>query len=155
MPFVSALVVAAALTIAQAPAPLDATLEAEARQIETEVIAPCCWSQQVSVHQSPAADQMRADIRAMLADGRSHDQVLEAFVAEYGERILAVPRARGYKLSLYVLPVVLLVASALVLGLIVRRMAGRAALAPAGGIGPGDADDRYRDRLADELRDLD
>jgi len=155
MPFVTALVAAAALTIAQAPAPLAPALEAEARQIETEVIAPCCWSQQVSVHQSPAADQMRADIRAMLADGRSHDQVLDAFVAEYGERILAVPRARGYKLSLYVLPVVLLVASALVLGLIVKRMAGRSSLAPAGGPVPGDADDRYRDRLADELRDLD
>jgi len=155
MPLVPALVFAVALAAPQAPPPLDPALEAEARQIETEVIAPCCWSQQVSVHQSPAADQMRADIRAMLADGRSHDEVLDAFVAEYGERILAVPRARGYKLSLYVLPVVLLVASALVLGLIVKRMAGRGSLAPAGGPGPGDADDRYRDRLADELRDLD
>ena len=109
----------------------------------------------MSVHQSPAADQMRADIRAMLADGRSHDEVLEAFVTTYGERILAVPRARGYKLSLYVLPVVLLVASALVLGLIVKRMAGRGALAPAAGPAPGAVDDRYQERLADELRDLD
>jgi cytochrome c-type biogenesis protein CcmH len=154
MPLVPALVLAATLAAPQA-APLDPALEAEARQIETEVIAPCCWSQQVSVHQSPAADQMRADIRAMLADGRSHDQVLETFVAQYGERILAVPRARGYKLSLYVLPVVLLVASAFVLGLLVRRMAGRGAPAPAGGPAPGAADDQYRDRLADELRDLD
>jgi len=155
MPFVPALLVAVTLAVPQAAPPLDPALEAEARQIETEVIAPCCWSQQVSVHQSPAADQMRADIRAMLADGRSHDQVLEAFVAEYGERILAVPPARGYKLSLYVLPVVLLVGSALVLGLLVRRMAGRGALAPAGGPAPGDADDDYQDRLAEELRDLD
>ena len=155
MPLVPALVFAVALAAPQAPPPLDPALEAEARQIETEVIAPCCWSQQVSVHQSPAADQMRADIRAMLADGRSHDQVLDAFVAEYGERILAVPRARGYKLSLYVLPVVLLVASALVLGLIVKRMAGRGALAPAGGPVPGDADGQYQDRLTEELRDLD
>jgi len=154
MPLVPALVLAATLAAPQA-APLDPALEAEARQIETEVIAPCCWSQQVSVHQSPAADQMRADIRAMLADGRSHDQVLETFVAQYGERILAVPRARGYKLSLYVLPVVLLVASAFVLGLLVRRMAGRGAPAPAGGPASGAADDQYRDRLADELRDLD
>lgn len=154
MPFVAALVVFAALAAPQAT-PLDPALEAEARQIETEVIAPCCWSQQVSVHQSPAADQMRADIRAMLAGGRSHDQVLEAFVAQYGERILAVPPARGYKLSLYVLPVVLLVASALVLGVLVKRMAGRGALAPAGGPAPAEPDDEYRDRLTEELRDLD
>ena len=155
MPLVSALVLAAALALPQAAPPLDPALEAEARRIETEVIAPCCWSQQVSVHQSPAADQMRADIRAMLGQGRSHDEVLEAFVAEYGERILAVPTARGYKLSLYVLPVVLLVASALVLGFFVKRMTGRGALAPAGGPPAGEADDEYRARLADELRDLD
>jgi len=156
MPFVPALLVAAVLAAPQAMPALGPALEAEARQIETEVIAPCCWSQQVSVHQSPAADQMRADIRAMLADGRSHDEVLDTFVAQYGERILAVPPARGYKLSLYVLPVVLLVASALVLGVLVRRMAGRGSLAaPAAVNGSGDADRQYRDRLADELRDLD
>ena len=154
MPLVAALVVFAALAAPQAT-PLDPALEAEARQIETEVIAPCCWSQQVSVHQSPAADQMRADIRTMLAGGRSHDQVLEAFVAQYGERILAMPPARGYKLSLYVLPVVLLVVSAFALGLLVKRMAGRGALAPVAGPAASDADDQYRDRLTEELRDLD
>jgi cytochrome c-type biogenesis protein CcmH len=152
MAFLSVFLLATALAAAQ----LDPSLEAEARQIETELIAPCCWSQQVSVHQSAAADEMRAEIRARLQAGRSREEILEAFVAQYGERILAVPPAHGYKLILYVLPVVLLIGSALLLGVIVRRMAGRTALAPAGGVPPpGDADDPYRDRLANELRDLD
>jgi len=153
MPFVPAFVLAVALAAPQ----LDAALEQQARRIETEVIAPCCWSQQVSVHQSPAAEEMRVRIRAMLQEGQSEPEILDAFVAEYGERILAVPRARGYTLSLYVLPVVLLVASALLLGVVVKRMAGRAVAArPAGGASPGDAADAaYRDRLTDELRDLD
>lgn len=155
MSFVSALVLAAALAAPQAATPLDPALEAEARRIETEVIAPCCWSQQVSVHQSPAADQMRTDIRAMLQDGRSRDQILDAFVAQYGERILAVPPARGYKVSLYVLPVVLLVGSAIVLGLFVKRMARRGTLAPATGSPAGNTDNEYENRLSDELRDLD
>lgn len=152
MAFLSAFLLATALVAAQ----LDPALEAEARQIETELIAPCCWSQQVSVHQSAAADEMRVEIRAMLQAGRSRDEILDAFVAQHGERILAVPPARGYKLVLYVLPVVLLIGSALFLGVVVKRMAGRAALAAAGGAPPpGDADNRYRDRLANELRDLD
>lgn len=153
MPFVPALVLAAALAAPQ----LGPVLEQQARKIETEVIAPCCWSQQVSVHQSPAAEEMRVRIRAMLQDGRSEAQILDAFVAEYGARILAVPPARGYKLSLYVLPVVLLVGSALLLAVVVKRMAGRAmTVQTAGGPSADDAaDGAYRDRLTDELRDLD
>jgi cytochrome c-type biogenesis protein CcmH/NrfF len=152
MAFLSVFLLATAVAAAQ----FDPSLEAEARRIETELIAPCCWSQQVSVHQSAAADEMRAAIRAMLQAGRSRDEILDAFVAQYGERILAVPPARGYKLILYVLPLILLVGSALLLGVIVRRMAGRTALAPAGGAPPpGDVDDQYRDRLANELRNLD
>lgn len=150
MPLASALVLAAAMAMPQ----LEPAAEQQARQIETEVIAPCCWSQQVSVHQSPAADEMRVRIRTMLAGGQSREEILAAFVAEYGERILAVPPARGYKLSLYVLPVVLLVGSALLLGVIVRRMARLAAPAAAGPPG-GESDAAYRDRLTDELRDLD
>lgn len=135
---------------------LPPALEQEARHIEELVIAPCCWTQQVSVHQSPAADQMRAQIRAWLRDGKSEDQILDAFVGQYGERILAVPRARGYKLTLFVLPVVLLAGTGLLLAVLVRRMARARALATAGPAGaaaaPGDS---YGERLDDELRDLD
>ena len=45
----------------QLPAPppqLAPELEREAKRLETKLIAYCCWSQQVSVHDSPAATQM-------------------------------------------------------------------------------------------------
>jgi cytochrome c-type biogenesis protein CcmH len=157
MTVIAALALAAGLAAQPAvQAGLPPALEQEARHIEELVIAPCCWSQQVSVHQSPAADQMRAQIRAWLADGKSEDQILDAFVGQYGERILAVPRARGYKLTLFVLPVVLLVGTGLLLGLLVRRMARARTLAPAGLAGASaPLADSYDERLDDELRDLD
>jgi cytochrome c-type biogenesis protein CcmH len=155
MTVLAALALAAGLVQPAAPA-LPPALEQEARHIEELVIAPCCWTQQVSVHQSAAADEMRAQIRAWLAAGKSEDQILDAFVAQYGERILAVPRARGYKLTLFVLPVVLLVGTGLLLAVLVKRMARArtlAAVAPGGPLaGPAD---RYDERLDDELRDLD
>jgi len=150
MTFVPAILLAVGLAAPQ----LDPALEQEARKIETMLIAPCCWSQQVSVHQSPAADEMRARIRAMLQEGRSEQEILDTFGAEFGDRIFAVPPARGYKLTLYVLPVVLLVVSAALLAVLVGRMARSAPAATSATSSP-DPDNGYRERLADELRDLD
>ncbi len=146
------------LSATAAPAQPAATpaLEREAKEIEAKVIAPCCWSQQVSVHQSPAADEMKRDIRKQLAEGRTRQQILDAYIAQYGEQILAEPPARGFTRTLYVLPVLLLVLSAVVLSVVVKRMARQPAVAG----GPADpsvpaAKDAYGDRLNDELRDLD
>jgi hypothetical protein len=52
--FMISVAIVVALSIAPALANVD--LEREARAIETMLIAPCCFSQQVSVHQSAAAD---------------------------------------------------------------------------------------------------
>jgi len=155
------LIAALAAVLLSAPAALaqpaaDPAQETEAKQIEAMVIAPCCWSQQVSVHQSPAADEMRKDIRKQLVEGRTRQQILDGFVAQFGERILAEPPARGFKRTLYVLPVLLLVLSGVVLSFVVKRMARQPALAghPAE-LPAADARDAYGEKLNDELRDLD
>jgi cytochrome c-type biogenesis protein CcmH len=151
----SPLAIVLALSTA-APVALPAELEREARNLETAIVAPCCWSQQVSVHQSPAADQVRQDIRKRLARGETRQQILDDYVVQFGERILVEPPARGYKLMLYVFPPVALVVSAAGIVAIVRRATARRRTTTSGETAaappPSDA---YRDRLDDELRDLD
>jgi cytochrome c-type biogenesis protein CcmH len=149
-----ALILVSATAVPAQPAASPA-IEQEAKRIEAMVIAPCCWSQQVSVHQSPAADDMKKDIRKQLAEGRTRRQILDAYVAQYGEQILAEPPARGFTRTLYVLPILLLVLSAIVLSLVVRRMARQPAVAGGPAERPAAARDAYGDRLNDELRDLD
>jgi cytochrome c-type biogenesis protein CcmH len=80
------LMMLAGLTVAASPD--QAVVEREAKQIERMLIAPCCWTQPVSDHYSAEADQIRAGIRAMLAAGKTRQQILDAYVAQYGERIL-------------------------------------------------------------------
>lgn len=103
-------------------AQLDPGLEAEAKEIETLLIAPCCWRQPVSEHYSAAADQIRTEVREMLASGLTRDQILQKYVAEYGERILSKPPARGFNSLAYFLPVLFLAAGAGVAVLVVRRL---------------------------------
>jgi cytochrome c-type biogenesis protein CcmH len=117
------------------------------------LIAPCCFSQQVSEHHSEAAERIRADIRVRLAAGESRQEILNAYVQQYGRRVLADPSPEGFGQLLVIVPVLTLALTAVALGLLVRRFARRGAAvhAPAAADGPASV---VR-RLDDELRDMD
>src|ERR1700724_3351319 len=68
----------------------------DARQIEARFVAPCCWHEHLAVHNSPAADEMRAEIAALIASGRTETEIVDHYVARYGERILREPRGQGW-----------------------------------------------------------
>jgi len=127
-------------------------LERQALQIETKLMATCCFAQQVSVHPSAAAQEAKLDIRRRLTAGETERQILAAYVAQYGKQVLAEPPAEGFDISLYVMPFVLLIGSFGVVILLAKRFTHRSppALAGASGLTPDIAQ-----RLDDELRDLD
>jgi cytochrome c-type biogenesis protein CcmH len=101
---------------------LNPDLEKQAKEIENLIIAPCCWRQPVAVHFSPAADEVRTEIRQMLASGMKEEEILDAYVAEYGEKIRAKPKAAGFNLLAYFLPVAFLIAGAVVAFIVIRHL---------------------------------
>jgi len=109
----------------------------------------------VSEHRSQASDEVKQQIRVWLAAGKTRQQVLDAFVAQYGKRILAEPPDEGFGRLLYVgLPLAFVLSAAALVVFIRRVTAGRAAPALAiGSVPPDEAD--YAARLDEELRDLD
>jgi cytochrome c-type biogenesis protein CcmH len=133
--------------------PTGADLERQAREIDAMLVAPCCFRQEVSVHQSAAAQEVKQDVRRRLAAGETQQQILDAYVAQYGKHILAEPRAEGFDALLYVLPVVTFIASIALLTVVIRRVTrhGPLAAVAADSGAPNDVDER----LDDELRDLD
>lgn len=127
----------------------QAAIEAEAKQLENLIIAPCCWRQAVAVHYSPSADEIRKDVRTKLAAGMSRQQILDEYIAKYGERILSKPPAKGFGRLAYFLPVLVLLAGGLIAFVVIRRlrpteMAPEAA--PKAAVPSG-----YADRLDKEL----
>lgn len=128
----------------------DAALEARARALEDQLIAPCCFAQTVRNHSSPVVEEIRQDLRRRLRAGESEATILEAYRQRYGERILATPLARGFNVLAWVAPpaFVLLAIAGGVLWL--RR---RAHGAPDAGAPPPGAE-RLRERLEAELRNL-
>ena len=71
---------------------LGAADKDDTKRIQDRLLAPCCWQQSVAVHDSDIARQMRAEIARLAASGKNEEQIVEVYVARYGERILREPR---------------------------------------------------------------
>lgn len=84
---------AAALCAAAAPWMTPAQRE-QSDRIAGSLIAPCCWRETVRVHHSPEANGVRESIEKQVLEGKSDAEIVEAFVSEYGERILREPRGQ-------------------------------------------------------------
>jgi cytochrome c-type biogenesis protein CcmH len=124
------------------------------REIEDNLIAPCCWSQPVSQHYSEEAEQIRNEVRAMVEAGKSRDEIYDFYVAKYGERILASPRAKGFNSLAYILPVVALPLGAWFLIVLLRKLRSPAVV-PQPDLPAPAPDGRYNSIIDEELKDLD
>jgi cytochrome c-type biogenesis protein CcmH len=151
MPTMTQLVLALWMAVA---APDPAALEREAKAIEALLIAPCCWSQQVSVHQSPVTDEIRQNIRKLLNDGKTRQQIVDAYVAEYGDRIMAEPPAHGFNRLFYVGPWLFLFVSVGLVFVVIRKLRTPVAATAAPEPAARPTEDES-DRIDEELRNLD
>jgi cytochrome c-type biogenesis protein CcmH len=128
--------------------------EARARAIDDQLIAPCCFSQTVANHNSPIAEQIKAEVRQMLAAGSTEREIMDFYVGKYGERILATPRASGFNLLAYVMPGIALVAGLVGVVIALRRWRRPRSSQPAGTGASALSNDearRYQARLEEEL----
>lgn len=155
-----ALVLASAAVPPALAAELTQQQQALASDLDGRLISPCCWTQTIAVHDSETAHQLKAQVRLLVAQGMGEDEVLDSFVAQYGEEILAAPRAAGFNLLAYILPafvIVLGVAGIVLLAL--RWRDGRAEATPVtvaeGSRGAAVEQNPLRSRLDEELSRFD
>lgn len=101
-------------------------LEGRVRAVGARLVAPCCFSETLDRHLSPQAEQVRNEVRERLAAGSTEDEVVEALVAKYGERLLAAPRPTGFGIIAYLVPpIFLLLGTASVVAWMLRHRAPR------------------------------
>ncbi|MCC7263936.1 MAG: cytochrome c-type biogenesis protein CcmH [Candidatus Latescibacteria bacterium] len=128
-----------------------ATLEEKARELERQLIAPCCWRQPVADHLSAESDRLRGEIRALLGEGKTQEEILDFYVAQYGQAILAKPSYQGFNLLAYILPGVFLLALGGGLGWIVVKGRQR----PAAALLPQEPlPSAYAAQLSQELKEM-
>lgn len=98
------------------------TLEDQTYTIARGLMCPVCAGQTVAESNAPLAQQMREVIRERLQRGETRQQILEFFVAQFGENVLAAPPKRGAGLVLWAAPVLAFVVGIAALTVYLRRM---------------------------------
>ncbi len=92
------------------------------QELEYMIMSPCCYGSPVGDHDSDAAKQVKTQIAQLLTEGKTRDEILDMYVAIYGERILAQPRAQGFNVLAYVMPILILVIGGLVVIYVINQL---------------------------------
>ena len=89
-------------------------------QVANELMCPVCQGQTVAESNSQLAISMRKVIENKVDQGESKEKILEYFVNQYGDNILAKPPLKGFNLFLWIIPPFILLLSILLWILRVR-----------------------------------
>ncbi len=111
---------AGALHAQSALSPLTHAQEALIWKIEGRLMAPCCYTQTIRDHDSQVAVEMRDEVTALVASGKSEQEIITYYRTKYGETILVVPDGWTGQL-LTATPLLLFVASAGLLVVFIRK----------------------------------
>lgn len=147
---VRALLAIGAVAWALAPQPAFAADDAAQSwhyDMWNSLMSPYCPGRSLLDCPSGEATELRAWIAEQEKAGRRREDVEAQLYAQFGDVILQAPKASGFGLAAYVIPVVGVVVGALVLVIFLRRQAASARAAPAAVAAPPDPE---LDRLIDE-----
>ena len=99
----------------------DPAVEARLKALAEELRCLVCQNQTILDSNAPLALDLRQQIRAQIAQGRSDDQIRAYMVERYGDFVLYKPPLRGTTILLWVGPFALIVLGFAVFFRIVRR----------------------------------
>ena len=80
--------------------------------LEKSLMAPCCWTGTVADHGNP---NMEKSIKELVSQDMNKEEILDHFLKIYGERILAVPIAKGFNLMAWIAPILILILGCIIL----------------------------------------
>src|ERR1700704_4116911 len=109
--------------------------------VEDEVMCPVCGTPLNLATDAPLANDERALIRRLVAQGYTKEQIKHRMVQEFGPNVLALPRSSGFDLSAYLVPIVLGIAGLLAIVVLALRWRRRrpAVAAAVPDLDPADA----------------
>lgn len=75
-------------------------------RVAKQLYCPVCPNTPLDVCETKACQDWRAQIRDELAQGWTDRQIIDYFVTQYGERVLAEPQRKGFTSLVWFLPVI-------------------------------------------------
>ena len=94
---------------------------------------------------------LHKQVLALAEQGKSAQEILDAFVAQFGQQVLMAPPKRGFNLAAYFVPSLAIVVAAVFLVRVLRRWTHADDVAVAAAAPPTDATPAELERLRREL----
>ena len=101
--------------------PSTAAAEAYGHALANDLMSPFCPGRTLADCPSPDAATLRAWILVQEAAGRSRADVEAELLERYGEQLLSAPRARGFGVTAYAIPIGVFLAGGGLVWLFLRR----------------------------------
>ena len=115
------LVVVAVAALALAAPALASEQHPTLGELEGQLMCPICEGETLAQSDAPAAQRIKAYIQQRIDQGATRSEIKRELVEQWGTRILAAPPRHGFDLLAWLLPIVGVLAGALVLGLLAWR----------------------------------
>jgi cytochrome c-type biogenesis protein CcmH len=141
------LAVAALVT---APAAGAATPRASFNDLEDEVMCDVC-NVPLNIAEAPRAEQQRREIRQLIGEGLTKEQIKTELVRRYGPAILATPEDHGFSLAAYLVPIGVVLALIAGLALMLPRWRRRRSASDADGDDEPELDAADARRLEEDM----
>jgi len=87
----------------------DPGMQAMYEDITDEVRCLVCQNQTIADSTAPLAADLRREIRRMIQEGQSENEIKDFLVERYGGFVLYTPRFQSWNIALWLAPVALLV----------------------------------------------
>lgn len=101
----------------------DPELQARYERIISEVRCLQCQNESIKDSNAFLAADLRREIRRMIDEGRTDEEIYDFLVQRYGEFALYRPRMEGKTLALWIAPALLIAVGALIAVVVVRNRA--------------------------------
>ena len=111
----------------------DAAVEQRLKDLGEQLRCLVCQNETIAASQAPLALDLRNEIRGMIKQGKSDDQIRAYLVARYGDFVLYKPPFKPVTALLWIGPFALLLLGAVILVVVLRRRSTAAAPAPRPG----------------------
>jgi cytochrome c-type biogenesis protein CcmH len=110
-----------ALLIAPAATVAAACPKTSLADIEDEVMCPVCGVPLGLATEAPQANRERAFIQREVESCKSKQQIKNELVAQFGDRVLALPPDKGFNVAAYLVPAVIVLGGAAAIATVAIR----------------------------------
>jgi len=123
---------------------------------EVEEALTCQCSCGLTVHscnhlQCSFAVPRKQEIATAIAEGKGKEEILTAYMTQFGEKVLSAPTTTGFNLAAWITPFLALILGGVVVSLISLRWSRQRALKELKSPVVTEVADEYRERLKKEL----